>query len=300
MQYYACGLAWWFNVGVQIFLCLSGYLYGRKEILDALDFLKKQFMKILVPYYLVIVLVIIVQLIFVRNEISILHIAKALLVYGTLQGGEHLWFIPTILFCYILTPLINEVNNRIFKSKQPLIHILLAFILISVVVKLFVGYFNPAWVVCFYIGHILGKNSINSKINTIVCKALVYTVAICLVSIQIIVSYILKIEMTGHINSIYNIMCDYGHVFFGISIVLIFLDIFKHIRVPAFAWKPISFLDSISYEGYLVHQFFILGTFSLLNFIDLPVIAVIAIFTVTFVLGSALKFVSGKIKQTIS
>lgn len=38
MQYYHCELAWWFNVGVQIFLCLSGYLYGRKSIDNELSF----------------------------------------------------------------------------------------------------------------------------------------------------------------------------------------------------------------------------------------------------------------------
>lgn len=27
-QYLNIVLAWWFNVGVQIFLCISGYLYG--------------------------------------------------------------------------------------------------------------------------------------------------------------------------------------------------------------------------------------------------------------------------------
>ena len=31
-QYYGNFLAWWFNVGVQIFLCISGYLYGQKDI----------------------------------------------------------------------------------------------------------------------------------------------------------------------------------------------------------------------------------------------------------------------------
>lgn len=31
MQYLSIELAWWFNVGVQIFLCMSGYLYGKKK-----------------------------------------------------------------------------------------------------------------------------------------------------------------------------------------------------------------------------------------------------------------------------
>lgn len=33
-QFYNNELAWWFNVGVQIFLIISGFLYGMKSIED--------------------------------------------------------------------------------------------------------------------------------------------------------------------------------------------------------------------------------------------------------------------------
>lgn len=40
--------AWWFNVGVQMFLFISGYLYGQKDKIDTVSFYKKAFPKILV------------------------------------------------------------------------------------------------------------------------------------------------------------------------------------------------------------------------------------------------------------
>lgn len=43
MQYLDIELAWWFNVGVQVFLCISGYLYSDREISDLLNFIKKRF-----------------------------------------------------------------------------------------------------------------------------------------------------------------------------------------------------------------------------------------------------------------
>ena len=47
MQYWDMELAWWFNVGVQIFLCMSGFLYGRKGVIqDDLKFYKKNIAKI--------------------------------------------------------------------------------------------------------------------------------------------------------------------------------------------------------------------------------------------------------------
>lgn len=299
MQYYDCELAWWFNVGVQIFLCLSGYLYGRKSIDDELSFYKRQFIKILVPYYIVVILVIIAQFLFARNEISVAHILKAMLCYGTLSGGEHLWFVPTILFCYILTPLFDKINNCIFDKKHPLLYCLIAFAALSIVVKLFVPYFNPAWIGCFYLGHIFGKNERKKIISIKLCKGLIYFEATCLVSIQIVTLYILNLELTETISTLFNIMCDYGHTFLGISIMLILLSIFRGRKIPHFIMKPIAFLDSISYDGYLVHQFFILGAFSLLAIISPPIIAVMAIFVLIIVCGTLTKLIANKVNRFI-
>ena len=60
-QYLNINLAWWFNVGVQIFLCISGYLYGGRDISDDIMFYKKQLVKILVPYYITVIIVIVIQ-----------------------------------------------------------------------------------------------------------------------------------------------------------------------------------------------------------------------------------------------
>lgn len=54
-QYLNMELAWWFNVGVQIFLCISGYLYGSKSIEDDFAFIVKQYGKILLDYWIVII-----------------------------------------------------------------------------------------------------------------------------------------------------------------------------------------------------------------------------------------------------
>ena len=299
MQYYNCELAWWFNVGVQMFLCLSGYLYGRKSIDDELSFYKKQFLKILVPYYIVVIGAVIVQVLLARNEISLAHIVKALLCYDTLSGGEHLWFIPTILFCYLLTPLFDKLNNCFLEKENPLLCFLIAFAVLSVTIKLFVPYFYSAWITCFYIGHFLGKNETKNRISTRLCKVVIYFVAVCLVSIQLVISYVLKLEFQGIISSLFNIMCNYGHAFLGISIVLFLMGILKERDIPCIIMPPIAFLDSISYEGYLIHQFFILGTFSLLSKIDQPIIAIMAIFLATFALGYFVKMIADRVKYHI-
>lgn len=84
-------LALWFNVGVQIFLCMSGYLYGQKKLNgDDLSFYKKQFSKILLDYYIVIIPMIVLYYICAKSVFSWVPAARTLFAYGPpfiLGGG---------------------------------------------------------------------------------------------------------------------------------------------------------------------------------------------------------------------
>ena len=44
-QYYENELAYWFNVGVEIFFIISGYLYASKNIVDPINFITRQLKK---------------------------------------------------------------------------------------------------------------------------------------------------------------------------------------------------------------------------------------------------------------
>ena len=44
-QYYGVELAWWFNVGVPMFFCISGFLYANKRIESTIDFIGKNLQK---------------------------------------------------------------------------------------------------------------------------------------------------------------------------------------------------------------------------------------------------------------
>lgn len=45
-------MAWWLNVGVQIFLFMSGFLISSKDINNFYKFIKERLKKILIPIYL--------------------------------------------------------------------------------------------------------------------------------------------------------------------------------------------------------------------------------------------------------
>ena len=56
-QYFDKEIAWWLNVGVQLFLFISGWLYSNKKIDNYKKFYLKEFIKILLPYYLYILII---------------------------------------------------------------------------------------------------------------------------------------------------------------------------------------------------------------------------------------------------
>lgn len=79
--------AWVFNIGVQIFFLISGYLYGHKHIEGWIGWFGKRFIRIYVPFVLFFIAVIPVYA--VSEKIT----AKQIIVYlldlqGILGGGK--------------------------------------------------------------------------------------------------------------------------------------------------------------------------------------------------------------------
>ena len=69
LQYFDNELAWWFNVGVQVFLFMSGFLYGKRATpSDDLKFIKKQFRKILIDYYVVVLPLLLATFLWAREN----------------------------------------------------------------------------------------------------------------------------------------------------------------------------------------------------------------------------------------
>lgn len=301
MQYLVIELAWWFNVGVQIFLCMSGFLYGKKEkIGDDLTFYKNNTIKILIDYYVVIIPVILLFIVFIPEQLSILTILKVLLTHGTINGGGHLWYIPYCLFCYFMTPFLS----RYFKnSKYVFRRFLILSILAIVITETFFNYFNSAWIFCYILGFFLGNIS-NFEKNILFRNTsfLIITMAIILNAIQIVQDYILMLKLHGLIASLYGIFCDFAHVFLGVALFIgfkfIFSKVFKR-GYPNSIKKLCLYSDMYSYDVYLVHQFVILGPFSLMEVTNNIGLNIVLILTTIIVASVVVNFVSTKIKYKI-
>ena len=152
-QYYENELAWWLNVGVQIFFILSGYLYGNKDIPESIGWLKRQFLKILIPYYLFLFPTILLYIIESPESLTISSLIGSLFTVRTIKGIGHLWFVSSILFCYIVTPYLVALRDYVLhKSYVKQVITLIILLGIIAIVGIFTRSFFPGNISCYIVG----------------------------------------------------------------------------------------------------------------------------------------------------
>ncbi len=290
MQYFDCELMWWFNVGVQIFLCVSGYLYGAKKI-DTIPFFKRTFSKILISVY--VVLVPVLAILFVSDKIGTVQLLKTLFFKVYAPGGEHLWFIPTILLCYFITPFLSEYYKD-FSNKSHGIKTIFLLIVIYIVLTNLVPYFNPAWISCYIIGFVIRKKGDELKKTTV----LILILAVIFNCVQILLDYFVDINIPAYITEnfiSYSTFKSYSHTLLGISLFLILKRIFKGAK-PRKIW---DLSDRYSYQVYLVHQFLILGPLSLMNITRYKIVDITIILLLVIVLAVLVKQIATYVDNVI-
>lgn len=266
-QTYGNELAWWFNVGVQIFLIISGYLYSKKDYSkeSPLNILKKQFKKILLPYYLFLPIVIVLYSFLCPQYLSFTSIVKYILCCGVLEGQGHFWFITYILFCYLITPYLYLIKSltkdySLIKTLFTYCFVVILFIILTIA---FHSYFNASYIVCYFIGYFIGDIFIRfkEKFNIIYYITLCFALLFC--GLKIYLLYINPVSLNGVMLSIFNLFKLYSHLLLGLAIFLTLL------KLPNIKYnKVLSFSDKYSYEIYIVHSLFIRSTFNLLYITD--------------------------------
>lgn len=265
-QYLSIELAWWFNVGVQIFFCVSGYLYGQKEKEEPTGFYKRRFKKILVPYYLVFIFFGLLLLLFRRESFSGIRFLGGLICRMRISGGEHLWFVPYILLCYCFTPILHAYRDRYCNSNRKWwILSIFSVAIVSVFFGLFDRFFNPAWMSCYVIGYFLGVNERKEDVSGTILIILFGFLSMIGNGIQICCDYVYNISFSGKIELAYNYFSNYNHVWLGVFVFLLLKMIFDRVEFSRNIKQFLNISDKYSYETYLVHQFFILGPFSLMS-----------------------------------
>ena len=299
-QAYESKLAFWFNIGVQVFVFISGFLYGKKKIDNFDDFFKKRIKRVLIPYYIYLFFAFIYYFIFKPEYINFSLALKAiagLQVFGdSINGLGHLWFVPVIMICYFLTPIIQTLYNNIKKYND--FHFLLIILFIVICLQLLllfphVGYEIPVNLSVYLIAYILSRRMMDKNISLKklqFCLVIFIFIGISFSLIKIFVCDNAFFSNFGIIKYL-NIITHYKCIFISISIFLLFYIFGKKTKLFLNTNKFIDFFDNYSYYIYLTHLIYILGPSSLINFSSYNLINYILIIILIIISSVVLKYI---------
>lgn len=302
-QFYQNELAWWLNIGVQVFLLISGFLYGQREIISIKDFYKRNITKILVDYYVFLILIIPIYVFAVHYPISMQTALKLLLGIGTnIPGLGHLWYISTILICYVITPFIV----RLFRPRIKPLFVLTIFCLIELIFIIIPG-FTGAWINCYIIGVMIGvEYSKNKNCDDVLKRVLITSLPICafVCGSEIYIKYVESFELIGITGKIANTIFHYGRISLGCIVLTGFLLIAKMLKIsfPPKIQAVLNNSDKFSYDAYIVHLFCILGPYSFFKGRETSgeiVIGILLMILFIFIFSSILHILSSQVKKLI-
>lgn len=151
LQAYDNPWAWVLNTGVQIFLLISGFLYGIKGIDNITRFYIGRIRKIYIPYLVWTGMAATLIALLATEHFSFRHVAWQILMRGRMPGQEHLWFIPVLFECYILLPFFCKLPHRLCPWALGIFGTLL------MAAYGYTGNATYMWMLVYYTGYTAGR-----------------------------------------------------------------------------------------------------------------------------------------------
>lgn len=249
-QYYENKWAWVLNTGVQIFIVISGFLYGIRFVDDWVKWFKKRFCKLYIPFLLYILIVFPLYYIFKREYLK----PYSLLIYlldlqgmlGGVKGLGHLWYMTAIAMCYLTTPFLQWVGTH---CKNQII-LLLFIVLIALFDFLYMaGLFYP---ICLYaISYYLAQREV--KLIRIIL------LVIAVIAVLIVLRWNFLPFNLGFDKSLMMIV---WRSLMGLLVFSAFLFFSSFVEFGNN--KGVAIMSKYSYHIYIVHHLPILLPFSIL------------------------------------
>lgn len=282
-----------FNVGVFIFLFLSGYLFGKKEIDNTVNWIFKRVIRIFIPMYVFMTFLFIIRILFLgyglelRNYFIYLFNIQGIL--GGVQGAAHLWFLNVIMICYLLTPLLNIVKGRVFNFNNTQRKVLAGGLIIFQIVLSYsaasiIGRYT--FYIILYIFAYYYSFLENEDVST---YKLIFLTIIMMLGVLIRISGQRFLDET----IIYtNVIVMYSHAILGVWLFFILSKIniiFLKIN------RIVLYLDKLSFDLYIVHYMFFVGPFRVMNLTKLFILNFIIALFLSFISSIILNYICKKI-----
>ena len=182
-------------IGVDIFFFVSAFSISNKEIKNYKEFIFSRFKKIYIPF----IIFSIINAIYKNWKLKKLLLTITSVDLFISGGGSFLWFIPAIMYIYLLLPLINKIKNKIKYIISIVVWLLLALILTNTNNTQLLILINRIPIIL--IAMLLSETNILNKIN----KYIYLVISIILFIIGTILMYnfyTLKIKYIYDINYI--------------------------------------------------------------------------------------------------
>ena len=259
--------------GVQVFLIISGFLYGniciggsKKNLFltseTRVNFLVKNSLKILKDYWVYCILVIFPVYYFKESIVlTKREVLGVLVTSNVIDGVHHLWFISYILFCYFLTPYLYDIKEYLKgKSKKGfIIGVVFVFLIIIIFSYFFKFYFIPEWICCYIIGFFMIDiiKLLNSREKNILRIFIIFNFVV----LNILRYYCNYINPNLFSREITIKLTQWSQVFFAI---VVFFIVYKRKILSKKLKKILDFSDKYSYDIYLAHMIYVKGALSVI------------------------------------
>lgn len=294
-QYFDKEIAWWLNVGVQLFLFISGWLYSNKKIDNYKKFYLKEFIKILLPYYLYILIITILYYIFAPTIINLNDFFKSLLLCGTLKGLSHLWFIRYIVLCYLLLPFLYIIFNKQKVASKTIFKLFMLFFCFELLGLLSNNFINGTWINCFILGFFINKYK--SLLKKRLLPSTMTILSLILIIAELLIKYYFRLKFQGIFLMFFNKYCNICHLLLCVLLFFTLKKVYSIFYKNKVLENSLDFTDKYSYYIYLTHHIFILGKISFFNYIDNVYIAFCLVIIATFVSAYLLFLLSDLFKK---
>lgn len=278
------------NIGVQIFLFISGFLHGRKSIINIIEWYKHKFNKIFIQYYIYIIILLPIYYIFWSNYVNLLtSVIYAFDIQWFMVGGGRglgpLWFMSAIAVCYFITPILQK-----FKRYSKLIIILLSIFALCdyLIIQKCDFYYSTMFMYCF--GYYISSESIKTKYTCIGMSLIVILFIMSMPNFQYDLLFKSKV---GYACALHD--CT------TIIIVLVVINVFMKLNIKKID-ALIYWVGKYSFSIYLVHGLYCTGSpISVFKYTNpLPLAIIIFLFLTlcsALVLNKITDKVSNQLKQ---
>lgn len=273
---------------------LSGFLFSIKKINSIKDFYLTRLKRLLIPAIIALILMVIWNLLFMlithHSDFISTFVGYRAYNHGLLIEPGNFYYIPYILFCYLITPLLDK---KWWVS-------LIIFVLVLGVETTFIIKVEPTYIATSYlIGYFIGKKFFNVYVGKYQFNDLLHLLiwAIIFVSSILLTHYMLHgvIRIQGELHYIIR---GFSLMVFGVSTLFLFLLGSKVINRLK-GCKPLDFTDKVTYEIFLLNQTFMCGAMNVTTYVSPMYLKTILvyIFTISFSIG--VYFLSTRVNKLI-